>query len=181
MNRRTQLVTFVAATILLGGCGGGAGSNPTEPRMVANVAGGWSGTSLGVVTHGPSCIGTGSPTPSEATISQNGPAISLSITFNRAITCEFLGTVGESTISWSPNPVQANANCLGSRGVPCLSGGRIRFIDITNRNGAPLNGTAVGNRISVSGVGISDVTDSTTGQLIDTLETSVSVELTRVR
>lgn len=149
--------------------------------MVANVAGQWSGTSQGVVTHGPSCIASGSPTPSDATISQNGSAISLSITLNRTITCEFLGTVGESAISWAPNPVQANPNCLGSRGVPCFSGGRIRFIDITNRNGAPLTGTVAGDRISVSGIGISDITDSTTGQSIDTLETSIRVELTRVR
>lgn len=175
------MLIFVATTALLGGCSGGGGSSPTESPTVANVAGRWTGTSLGTVTHGPSCIGTGQPTPSEATISQNGPAINLSITLNRTVTCEFLGTVGETTISWAPNPVQANASCLGSRGVPCLTGGRIRFIDIKNRTGAPLAGTVVGDRISVAGIGISDVTDSATGQLIDTLETNIRVELTRVR
>jgi hypothetical protein len=180
--RRLVLVALSAGVLCsCGGSGGGheAGGGPTAPppSAAAQVQGTWAGTTSGTLLHGPACARDPIPTPTRAVITQTGAGIALQVTLNSAITCSHHGTVGETAIGWTLDQTQTNPDCLGLRRLPCLSpDGSIRFIDTRNRSG-DLTGTVTGNQISVSGIGITDVFDSATGQAIDTIQASIQVKL----
>jgi len=164
------------SSVLLCSCGGGGkggsdgGPTAPPPNPTAAVQGVWNGTSTGTLVHGPACIGNPVSTPVKAVITQSGSNIALSITLNSAITCSFHGTVGATSIGWTFDQQQANPDCLGFRHLPCRNAnGSIRFIDSRLRKG-DLDGSVSGNQILVTGDSITDILDSGTGQVIDTLE-----------
>lgn len=183
--QRTSVWLLLGSVILYscGGGGDGGSGGPTAPNPSVNVQGSWSGTSTATVTQGPSCFGRNPVTaPIAASITQAGSSISLSMTLSPGVTCSYQGSVSDTSIRWTQDAQQANQACLQARGIPCLSGSSVRLVDTRFRtDSGQLSGTASSDRISVSGETVSDVLDSRTGQIIDTLRANIRVELQRQR
>lgn len=140
--------------LLLFGCGGGDGGDggPTGPRPPANVQGLWSVTStVHTITEGPLCVRNSLPRPLQASITQNGSNIALSMTSTGNVTCSFSGIVSDTSITWTLDQQQASPSCL-TNGLPCVNpDGTFRLIFGNEIHSSSFNGSVSGNQISVAG------------------------------
>jgi hypothetical protein len=179
LAKSAKNIGLLLTAIVLSSCGGHSGGGPTAPGVHASVQGSWEGVSVESKIQGPPCINPSGPTPIGATIIQNGPLIYMTIGDRHGTTCSFHGSVSDTTISWSADQPQYYASCKGLQSVRCQgSNGSVQYVD-TRLRSADLGGSISGNHISVSGDVFSDVVDSSTGKLIDTLRVDAHIDLQR--